>query len=213
MAAAPPTNDFWKKKIAFYFNDILDTNSDGKINIADISNFKEMYKIMKGLKQDSPQLTSFCEFLDKWMHAITDFRKSNVSPAAAAAAPPPPPVDPTKPNPEDDISLDDFTKYCEDLRLKLLKENNWPVTSHMREYVSALFTILDSNNDGFIDRNDFLANSTSQDDFVSRQAGWKIIAKVDDFKLNKDAFDALCKEFVVSTNSVEPGNWIFGVFQ
>lgn len=206
MAAAPPTNDFWKKKIAFYFNDILDTNSDGKINIADISNFKEMYKIMKGLKQDSPQLTSFCEFLDKWMHAITDFRKTSGGPAPA-------PAEPGKPSTDDDISLDDFTKYCDDLRVKLLKESNWPASSHMKEYVSALFTILDSNNDGFIDRNDFLANSTSQDDFVSRQAGWKIIAKADDFKLNKDAFDNLCKEFVVSVNSTDPGNWIFGVFQ
>jgi hypothetical protein len=206
MAVVPPTNDFWKKKIAFYFNDILDTNSDGKINTADISNFKEMYKIMKGLKQDSPQLTSFCEFLDKWMHAITDFRKRTGGAAPA-------PAEPGKPSTEDDISLDDFSKYCEDLRLQLLKENNWPVSSHMREYVSALFTILDSNNDGFIDRNDFLANSTSQDDFVSRQAGWKIIAKSEDFKLNKDAFDSLCKEFVVSINSVDPGNWIFGVFQ
>ena len=175
MAVVPPTNDFWKKKIAFYFNDILDTNSDGKINTADISNFKEMYKIMKGLKQDSPQLTSFCEFLDKWMHAITDFRKRTGGAAPA-------PAEPGKPSTEDDISLDDFSKYCEDLRLQLLKENNWPVSSHMREYVSALFTILDSNNDGFIDRNDFLANSTSQDDVVSRQAGWKIIAKSEDFK-------------------------------
>ena len=65
-----PVNDFWKRKINFYFYEVLDANNDGIVNSKDLEIFKLMYKKMKHLSQDSPVLVRFCHFLDTWFKAI-----------------------------------------------------------------------------------------------------------------------------------------------
>ena len=59
-------NDFWKIKIKYYFNEILDCNDDGKINAEDIKIIVEFYKDIKKLKENDKKIVSFVSFLDKW---------------------------------------------------------------------------------------------------------------------------------------------------
>ena len=184
-----PVNSFWEKKISFYFIDILDIDNDGKVNANDILSFKEMYRHMKGFDIDSAQYKSFSNFLDSWKNAITHN------------------------SPIDEITIEQFHAYCKNLREDLLKENKWPASSLMKEYVDALFAILDTNNDNLICKEDYLLNSANAEDYAARQTSWSLISKSDNFKIDKETFDKLCKEFLTSTNPEEPGNWIFGLFE
>ena len=181
-------NNFWITKISFYFIDILDVDNDGKVNSHDIFSFKEMFSTMKQLDFDSDSYRNFSNFLDLWKNAIT----KNAS--------------------GDEISIQQFQLYCKELRDDLLINENWPTASHMKEYVNALFAILDTDNDNFISREDYLNNSANEEDYEGRKKTWSLIAKGDDYKIDRETFDKLCKEFLKSTNPADPGNWIFGLF-
>lgn len=60
------TNDFWKIKIKYYFNEILDCNDDEKVSAEDIKIIQDFYKEIKKLKETDKKLVSFVNFLDKW---------------------------------------------------------------------------------------------------------------------------------------------------
>jgi hypothetical protein len=68
----PQVNDFWYRKIKFYFNEILDVNSDGVINYLDIELFRNLYCQMKHLTADSPAVATFSEFLETWFMTMKD---------------------------------------------------------------------------------------------------------------------------------------------
>jgi hypothetical protein len=75
----PEVNDFWCSKIKFYFNDILDVNSDGVINSLDIEFFRNLYSQMKHLAIDSPELAQFSGFLQTWFRTMKDSGESSNS--------------------------------------------------------------------------------------------------------------------------------------
>lgn len=187
-------NDFWKKKISFYFTEILDFDSDGHVSSKDVEGFIEMYKHMKQLKKDSPELDKFSKFLNVWIDNI--LRLTN------------------KKTDETFITLEDFMKYCENIRVELAGHKTWPASlSYMSDYIEALFNILDSDNDHFISKNDFLSNSASLEDLQSREQSWNMLCDKDSTKkIDVAFFNELCIEFLVSTNPTERGNWIFGTF-
>lgn len=181
------TNDFWKIKIRYYFNEILDCNDDEKVNAEDIKIIQDFYKDIKKLKETDKKLVSFNNFLDKW--------KSNLLAG------------------KDSISGEDFQKYCEGLRAHLLRHKEWP--SNMGNYIDALFTMLDDDDDGFINLKDFLSISINDDDTKCRTQSWKLISgssSTESFKMSKDLFDKLSREFIISTDPKALGNWIFGTF-
>lgn len=189
-------NDFWRTKVHFYFTEILDFDSDGHVSSKDVEAFKDMYKYIKNLDHDSPELEKFSRFLNIWIDNILSMSEKFGEKSHAT------------------ISIDDFMKYCETIRGELIGRTTWPSSLHyMSDYIEALFNILDIDNDGQISKQDFLSNSASAEDLNSREQSWKYICKNDDSaKLDKKTFDQLCIEFLVSTNPTDPGNWIFGTF-
>jgi hypothetical protein len=85
----------------------------------------------------------------------------------------------------------------------------------MRNYIDSLFTMLDDDNDGQIDLKDFLGISVNDEDTKCRTQSWKLISgstPAENFKMNKDLFDKLSREFITSTDTKALGNWIFGTF-
>lgn len=83
----------------------------------------------------------------------------------------------------------------------------------MSEYIEALFSVLDSDNDGYICKDNFLNTNSSYEDLNSRLASWNIISNQNDsFKIDRNLFNELSIEFLVSTNPSDRGNWIFGLF-
>lgn len=200
-AVAEKTNEFWSKKIRFYFNEILDFDSDGRVSSRDVNGFIEMYKHMKGLRYDSPELEKFAKFLKIWIEKILTL--SGKRPGYSA--------DRT----ETSISVDDFLKYCETVRRELIANQlTWPASlGYMSDYIDALFAILDHDNDGFISKKDFLSSYENMDDLKSREVSWSLLCEKNNIsQLDKKAFSDLCIEFIVSVNSKERGNYIFGTF-
>lgn len=202
--ASKDVNEFWRAKVRFYFTEILDFDSDGHVSSKDVDAFKDMYKYIKNLDHDSPELERFSRFLNIWIENILSITNQNNNTSSSSS----------RPAVETTISLVDFTKYCESIRRELIGRSTWPVTlNYMSDYIDALFNILDTDNDGVISKEDFLSNYASPDDYTSRIASWDIISKRDAaFVLDKKRFDQLCIEFLVSTNSNDAGNWIFGTF-
>lgn len=205
--ASKEVNDFWRSKVRFYFTEILDFDSDGHVSSKDVDAFKDMYKYIKNLQHDSPELERFSRFLNIWIQNILSITNENNSAAAVQNHTAKPPTETT-------ISLGDFTKYCESIRRELTGRVTWPASlDYMSHYIDALFHILDTDNDGFISKEDFLSNYASPEDYTSRMASWEILASKDpNYRLEKKRFDQLCIEFLVSTNPDDPGNWIFGTF-
>lgn len=193
-------NEFWRAKVRFYFTEILDFDSDGHVSSKDVDAFKDMYKYIKNLEHDSPELERFSRFLNIWIENILAITNQSSDHANRPA--------------ETTIALVDFTKYCESIRRELIGRNTWPSTlNYMSDYIDALFNILDTDNDGVISKEDFLSNYASADDYTSRLASWEIISNKDaSYSLDKKRFDQLCIEFLVSTNPEDAGNWIFGTF-
>jgi Ca2+-binding EF-hand superfamily protein len=189
-------NDFWKKKIRFYFNEVLDVDNDGKVNSKDIDIFKEMFRQMKSLDHNSPKLVKFSDFLNKWLEAVMT-------------------ADQKFGNNDGSISVEEFLRYCENLRHQLINVKTWPSNlKYMEDYTEALFTILDLDNDGSISKHDFVNAHGNYDDLEARLAGWNLITKNNDSaKLDRNQFNELCIEFLVSLNSQDRGNWIFGKFE
>jgi Ca2+-binding EF-hand superfamily protein len=231
-------NEFWRTKVHFYFTEILDFDSDGQVSSKDVEAFKDMYKYIKQLQQDSPELEKFSRFLNIWIenilsmthkeHHTTDISTpttrtttngSNdettavISPEATTTTTTVTST-PTTNTKETSISISDFMKYCENIRRELIGRTTWPASlNYMSDYIEALFNILDIDNDGFISKEDFLSNYASAEDYKSRAASWEIICNKDvEHKLDKKKFDQLCIEFLVSLNPEDPGNWIFGTF-
>ena len=182
-------NEFWNRKVKFYFDRILDFDNDGYLSQNDIDIFKEMYKLSKNLDNDSHDLHRFSMFLDKWLHSIYDFTNNRTG----------------------FIAYEDFYDYCRYIRSLLLENNAWPADlEYMVDYVRALFNFLDSDNDGLISEHDYVANDSNFDD---KESCWKILtANINTNKIDLQIFEFLCLEFVVSTNLNDNGNWIFGSF-
>jgi Ca2+-binding EF-hand superfamily protein len=193
-------NDFWHKKIQFYFNEILDFDNDGRVSSRDVNGFIEMYKHMKNLRSDSHELEKFSKFLKVWIETIMSL--SGKRPGYSADR-----VDTS-------ISVDDFLKYCEHIRLELVGQTVWPPSLHyMSDYIDALFNILDIDNDGLISKKDFLSSYENIEDLKSREQSWHILCERSGIRhLDKKAFNELCIEFIVSTSPKDRGNWIFGTF-
>jgi hypothetical protein len=194
-------NDFWRKKIKFYFNEILDFDSDGRVSSRDVNGFIEMYKHMKGLRSDSREIEKFAKFLKVWIESIMTLSGKRPGYSADRS--------------ETSISVDDFLKYCEHIRLDLVGQSQWPPSLHyMSDYIDALFNILDIDNDGLVSKKDFLSSYENVDDLRSREQSWNILCERNVLlkHLDKKAFNELCIEFIVSTNPRERGNWIFGTF-
>lgn len=189
-------NDFWKRKISFYFVEILDFDGDNRLGSKDVEGFKEMYKRMKNLTHDSPDLEKFSKFLNIWINKIYELtdKKSDQS--------------------EISVSLEEFMIYCEKLRLELTGKTTWPDSlGYMSDYIEALYKILDTDNDGIISRADYLSNSVNHDDRLSREHCWNYLCENDQSRdIDKKAFNQFCIEFLTSLDPKDRGNWIFGSF-
>lgn len=114
---------------------------------------------------------------------------------------------------KDHLTEQDFQKYCENLRSHLLHKKEWP--NDMRNYIDSLFNLLDDDSDNYINLKDYLSIAINDDDKSCRNDAWKLVsgsASEDSYKLSKESFDKLCKEFLTSTNQKPLGNWIFGTF-
>lgn len=193
-----PVNDFWRKKINFYFHEVLDVNNDGIVNHLDLEIFKTLYKQMKHLSADSPVLVRFCEFLDTWFKAIMLADQKSGKEAC--------------------ITAQEFSAYCELVRKELYGRKHLPdALQYMKDYIDALFHILDVDCDGFITKNDYVVAYAEFEDEQSREQYWKKICECaqvppNDYKIDKSVFIEFCIEFLVSTSPNEKGNWLFGVF-
>jgi hypothetical protein len=77
MSPEQQVEDFWHKKMTFYFNEVLDVNNDGVVNEIDLETFKVIFKQMKHLSGDSPMLESFTNFLNTWFKAMMRGDKNN----------------------------------------------------------------------------------------------------------------------------------------
>ncbi len=60
------TNDFWRIKITYYFNEILDCNDDGKVNADDIKIIINFYRDIKRLSEKGSRYNNFKNFIEKW---------------------------------------------------------------------------------------------------------------------------------------------------
>ncbi len=60
------TNDFWRIKITYYFNEILDCNDDLKVNNEDIKTIVSFYKEIKRLSEKGSRYNNFKNFIEKW---------------------------------------------------------------------------------------------------------------------------------------------------
>ena len=71
MSQSTEMEDFWHRKMKFYFHEVLDVNSDGVVNETDMEMFKEIFKRMKNIQsEDSPMYMNFINFLNTWFTAI-----------------------------------------------------------------------------------------------------------------------------------------------
>lgn len=184
-------NEFWQRKVKFYFNEVLDYDNDGHLNKNDVETFKELYKHMRNLKQNSPELEKFSKFLNIWIESIVEFSKTQTH----------------------SIDFDDFYKYCLHIRSQLLGKKSWPASLHyMSDYIDALFNIFDSDGDGHVSKQDFFNSYANVDDQSTREKCWQLLWGNENEKIDKKVFEELCLEFLVSTNPNDKGNWIFGIF-
>lgn len=186
-------NEFWQKKVKFYFNEVLDYDNDGLLNKNDVETFKELYKQMRNLKHNSPELEKFSKFLNLWIESIVAFAGNPQSGS---------------------IDCDAFYKYCLHIRAQLIGKKTWPKELHfMSDYIDALFNIFDSDADGFISKQDFFNSYANVDEQSTREKCWQMLwGKPETEKIDKRIFEQLCLEFLVSTNPSDKGNWIFGIF-
>lgn len=74
---AAAANDFWQRKMAFYFNEVLDVNNDGVVNNVDLEIFRSIFKQMKHLSGDQELLNRFNNFLNTWFRAIMQADKTH----------------------------------------------------------------------------------------------------------------------------------------
>jgi Ca2+-binding EF-hand superfamily protein len=184
-------NEFWKRKVKFYFNEVLDYDQDGQLNRKDVETFKELYKHMRNLKQNSAELEKFSKFLTIWIDSIVEFSKTS----------------------NGSIDFEDFYKYCLHIRSQLIGKKSWPTSLHfMSDYIDALFNIFDSDGDGHVSKQDFFNSYANVDDQNTREKCWQMLWGIDTEKIDKKVFEELCLEFLVSTNPNDRGNWIFGIY-
>lgn len=181
------TNEFWRIKIKYYFNEILDCNDDGKVGSDDFKLITDFYKGLKHIAETSQKYMDFERYIEKW--------KSNLLAG------------------KEHISGQDFHKYCAGLRNHVMKRKDWP--NDMQNYIDSLFAMIDEDNDGMVNLKDFLSIAINDEDRDCRRASWKHISgssSGDHFKLSKESFDKLCKEFLTSNDPKSVGNWVFGTF-
>ena len=71
MSELNKNEDFWHRKMKFYFNEVLDVNSDGVVNETDMEMFILIFKKMKNIhSEDSQMFINFKNFLNTWFTAI-----------------------------------------------------------------------------------------------------------------------------------------------
>ena len=188
---------FWHKKVTFYFDEILDTDKDGKLNTKDLTYFKEFYKTCKNLKSSSPEYEKFSKFLNIWIGSMMQS------------------VNKTKSEGENFVTSEEFRSYSNKLRAEISPKKALPASlAFMNDYGEALFAILDNDNDGFISKSDFIANAGTPEDLKCREKSWALMAeKNDQFKIDKPLFNDFFIQFLTSSNPQDRGNWIFGFFE
>ena len=192
------SNEFWHKKVKFYFGEILDIDKDGKLNSKDLTHFKEFYRIVKGYQPGSIDLEKFNKFLNKWIGSMLVM------------------INKQKPNNVDVfVTLEEFNLYSERLRAELNGKKAFPpALAYMNDYVDALFNILDIDNDGTINRKDFLTNSSNVEDLRSREKSWSImVERLGMTRIDRRQFNDLFLEFLTSTDPKDRGNYVFGYFE
>ncbi len=86
--------------------------------------------------------------------------------------------------------------------------------NYIKDYINALFHLLDADGDGFISKNDYIVAYSDFEDADDRELYWSKICPVntDNAKIDQNEFIELCIEFLCSSNPNDRGNWIFGVF-
>lgn len=60
------TNDFWRIKIKYYFNEILDCNDDRKVGSDDFKLILDFYKGLKHISETSQKYMDFEKYIEKW---------------------------------------------------------------------------------------------------------------------------------------------------
>jgi hypothetical protein len=71
MSESNKNEEFWLRKMKFYFNEVLDVNSDGVVNETDMEMFELIFKKMKNIQsEDSQMFVNFKNFLNTWFTAI-----------------------------------------------------------------------------------------------------------------------------------------------
>jgi Ca2+-binding EF-hand superfamily protein len=109
----------------------------------------------------------------------------------------------------------EFSSYCELVRKELYGRKYLPDTlQYIRDYIDALFHILDMDGDGYISKSDYIISYSEFEEVQLREEYWKRICPVnsEEAKIDRNLFNELCIEFLVSTDSSDRGNWIFGIF-
>ena len=188
---------FWLKKVSFYFDGILDTDRDGKLNTKDLTYFKEFYKTCKNLKSSSPEYEKFSKFLNIWIGSMMQS------------------VNKAKSDGENFVTGEEFRLYSNKLRAEIAPKKALPANlSFMNDYGEALFAILDHDDDGYISKSDFLANAGTPEDLKCREKSWSLMSdKNDNVKIDKKLFNEYFIQFLTSSNPSDRGNWIFGYFE
>jgi hypothetical protein len=71
MSESNKNEEFWLRKMKFYFNEVLDVNSDGVVNETDMEMFELIFKKMKNIQsEDSQMFVNFKNFLNTWFTAM-----------------------------------------------------------------------------------------------------------------------------------------------
>jgi hypothetical protein len=87
---------------------------------------------------------------------------------------------------------------------------------YLKDYLYALFHILDVDCDGIISKMDYIKAYSDFEDAFEREKYWAYLSQSDNddsFQMDKKLFEKLCIEFLVSTNPSDRGNYLFGFFE
>ncbi|XP_066138231.1 calexcitin-2 isoform X1 [Euwallacea fornicatus] len=179
-----PISDFRKKKLLYVFNVFFDVNQSGTIDKKDFEEAIEKICSLRGWAQGSEQ---YKKTYDSMIQIWEGLRQKADA------------------NQDGQVSVEEWASMWEDYSKSPENALEW-----QNQYQRFMFDLEDASGDGSIDIDEFTSVCSSyglkaqecRDAFQKMSGGQK--------EVNYQQFETLWKQFFISENPSEPGNFIFG---
>jgi len=179
-----PISDFRKKKLVYVFNVFFDVNQSGTIDRKDFELAIEKICTLRGWQSGTPQYAKTFESMIQIWDGLRQRADSNK---------------------DGQVSIDEWSSMWDEYAKNPEKALEWQT-----QYLRFMFDLEDASADGGIDIDEFtsvcscygLEIAECREAFQKMSQGKK--------EVNYEQFVELWKQFFMSENPSEPGNFIFG---